>query len=203
MKQAPRGLQRADPAAGRLLRALGGVGRRPARPPYRTHQRHRQRRRDHRARARRARLNRKETAPWTSQARSSSSPAARRASAKARRGCSPRMAARSSSPTCRPSAARRSRPRSAAAFVRCDVAPGGRRPGRRRRGARARQAGRPGQLRRHRAGIKTVGKDGAHPLALVQPRRSRVNLIGSFNMIRLAAEAMAATSPSRPASAAC
>jgi NAD(P)-dependent dehydrogenase (short-subunit alcohol dehydrogenase family) len=38
---------------------------------------------------------------------------------------------------------------------------------------------------------KTVGKDGTHPLALFA-KVVTVNLIGSFNMIRLAAEANAA-----------
>jgi len=42
--------------------------------------------------------------------------------------------------------------------------------------------------------IKTVGKDGAHPLA-VFAKTITVNLIGSFNMIRLAAEAMAKNEP--------
>jgi len=41
---------------------------------------------------------------------------------------------------------------------------------------------------------KTVGKDGAHPLALFT-KTLTVNLIGSFNMIRLAAEAMAKNEP--------
>lgn len=41
---------------------------------------------------------------------------------------------------------------------------------------------------------KTVGKDGAHPLALFT-KVVTVNLIGSFNMIRLAAEAMAKNEP--------
>lgn len=41
---------------------------------------------------------------------------------------------------------------------------------------------------------KTVGKDGAHPLALFS-KVVTVNLIGSFNMIRLAAEAMARNAP--------
>lgn len=41
---------------------------------------------------------------------------------------------------------------------------------------------------------KTVGKDGAHPLALFS-KVVTVNLIGSFNMIRLAAEAMAKNDP--------
>lgn len=41
---------------------------------------------------------------------------------------------------------------------------------------------------------KTVGKDGAHPLALFE-RTLRVNLLGSFNMIRLAAAAMSANEP--------
>ena len=41
---------------------------------------------------------------------------------------------------------------------------------------------------------KTVGKDGAHPLALFS-KVVTVNLIGSFNMIRLAAEAMSKNEP--------
>jgi len=41
---------------------------------------------------------------------------------------------------------------------------------------------------------KTVGKDGAHPLDLFT-RTVTINLIGSFNMIRLAAEAMAKNEP--------
>jgi NAD(P)-dependent dehydrogenase (short-subunit alcohol dehydrogenase family) len=39
--------------------------------------------------------------------------------------------------------------------------------------------------------VKTVGRDGAHPLASFT-KTITVNLIGSFNMIRLAAEAMSA-----------
>jgi len=42
--------------------------------------------------------------------------------------------------------------------------------------------------------LKTVGKDGAHPLATFAKVIS-VNLIGSFNMIRLAAEAMGKNAP--------
>jgi NAD(P)-dependent dehydrogenase (short-subunit alcohol dehydrogenase family) len=38
--------------------------------------------------------------------------------------------------------------------------------------------------------VKTVGKDGAHPLAAFQ-RAININLVGTFNMCRLAAEAMA------------
>ena len=41
---------------------------------------------------------------------------------------------------------------------------------------------------------RTVGRDGAHPLALFTKTVS-VNLIGSFNMIRLAAEAMSRNTP--------
>lgn len=41
---------------------------------------------------------------------------------------------------------------------------------------------------------KTVGKDGAHPLD-VFAKTIGVNLVGTFNMIRLAAAAMAATAP--------
>jgi len=40
--------------------------------------------------------------------------------------------------------------------------------------------------------IKTVGKDGPHPLAAFQ-RAVDINLVGTFNMARLAAEAMAST----------
>jgi NAD(P)-dependent dehydrogenase (short-subunit alcohol dehydrogenase family) len=42
--------------------------------------------------------------------------------------------------------------------------------------------------------IKTVGKDGAHPLANFT-KTITVNLIGTFNMIRLAAEAMCKNEP--------
>jgi NAD(P)-dependent dehydrogenase (short-subunit alcohol dehydrogenase family) len=42
--------------------------------------------------------------------------------------------------------------------------------------------------------VKTVGKDGAHPLA-VYTKTIMVNLVGSFNMIRLAAEAMTKNEP--------
>jgi NAD(P)-dependent dehydrogenase (short-subunit alcohol dehydrogenase family) len=42
--------------------------------------------------------------------------------------------------------------------------------------------------------VKTVGKDGAHPLA-TYTKCITVNLIGSFNMIRLAAEAMCNNTP--------
>ncbi len=41
---------------------------------------------------------------------------------------------------------------------------------------------------------KTVGKEGAHPLALFS-KAITVNLVGSFNMIRLAAAAMARNEP--------
>ncbi len=42
--------------------------------------------------------------------------------------------------------------------------------------------------------IKTVGNDGAHPLANFS-KTIMVNLVGSFNMIRLAAEAMCKNTP--------
>ncbi len=42
--------------------------------------------------------------------------------------------------------------------------------------------------------VKTVGKDGAHPLAQFA-RVININLIGSFNMMRLAAEAMCKNAP--------
>ncbi len=43
-------------------------------------------------------------------------------------------------------------------------------------------------------GVKTVGKDGPHPLAQFQ-KVINVNLVGSFNMIRLAADAMCRNEP--------
>ena len=43
-------------------------------------------------------------------------------------------------------------------------------------------------------GQRTVGRDGAHPLALFN-KVITVNLIGSFNMIRLAADAMSKNEP--------
>jgi NAD(P)-dependent dehydrogenase (short-subunit alcohol dehydrogenase family) len=43
-------------------------------------------------------------------------------------------------------------------------------------------------------GAKTVGKDGAHPLAQFA-KVININLIGSFNMIRVAAEAMCKNTP--------
>ncbi|MDQ6627426.1 MAG: 3-hydroxyacyl-CoA dehydrogenase [Pseudomonadota bacterium] len=42
--------------------------------------------------------------------------------------------------------------------------------------------------------VKTLGKDGAHPLS-VFAKVVAVNLVGSFNMIRLAAEAMSKNEP--------
>ena len=42
--------------------------------------------------------------------------------------------------------------------------------------------------------VKTVGKDGAHPLAVFS-KVVTVNLVGTFNMIRLAAEAMSRNAP--------
>ena len=42
--------------------------------------------------------------------------------------------------------------------------------------------------------VKTVGKDGAHPLATFT-KTIMVNLVGSFNMIRLASEAMCRNEP--------
>ena len=42
--------------------------------------------------------------------------------------------------------------------------------------------------------VKTVGRDGPHPLAVFQ-RTVNINLVGTFNMARLAAEAIAKTEP--------
>jgi NAD(P)-dependent dehydrogenase (short-subunit alcohol dehydrogenase family) len=138
--------------------------------------------------------------PWTSRARSSSSPAAHPASAKARRACWPpgrqgrhrRHAGRQG----------RSRRREiGGAFVKCDVSQEA--DGQ----AVVAKAVSMGKLMGlvNCAGIapaeKTVGKNGAHNLG-VFTKTIMVNLVGSFNMIRLAADAMARTSPSPPASAA-
>ena len=49
---------------------------------------------------------------------------------------------------------------------------------------------------------RTVGKSGPHVLAGFQ-RTINVNLIGSFNMIRLAAQAMSTTPQKKPANAVC
>jgi NAD(P)-dependent dehydrogenase (short-subunit alcohol dehydrogenase family) len=43
--------------------------------------------------------------------------------------------------------------------------------------------------------VRTLGKDGPHPLEAFQ-RTININIVGTFNMARLAAEAMAATAPS-------
>ena len=102
--------------------------------------------------------------------------------------------ARWSSPTCRPSEARRSPPRSAAVS---SAATSARRPTASGVVAEATGAGKLFGLV-NCAGIgpaaKTVGKQGAHALALFS-RVITVNLIGSFNMIRLAAEAMSKNEP--------
>jgi NAD(P)-dependent dehydrogenase (short-subunit alcohol dehydrogenase family) len=44
--------------------------------------------------------------------------------------------------------------------------------------------------------IKTVGKDGPHPLEAFQ-RTVNINLVGTFNMCRLAADAMSKTEPTQ------
>ena len=190
-EEAARGLPAADPAAGRVLPALGGSRASPARPPIDASAASAASRRSARGRSPRSPESSKETQkPWKSQARSSSSPAALPASAKARRGCSPSTAAkvvvadlqadqgqtvaardrrplrRAATSPRRPTARRWSPPRSAlgklVGLVNCaGIA----------------------------LGIKTVGKEGAHPLASFT-KTINVNLIGSFNMIRLAAEAM-------------
>jgi NAD(P)-dependent dehydrogenase (short-subunit alcohol dehydrogenase family) len=53
---------------------------------------------------------------------------------------------------------------------------------------------RAGELRRHRDREKTIGKEGPPALASFT-RCITVNLIGTFNMIRLAADAMAKAVP--------
>lgn len=44
------------------------------------------------------------------------------------------------------------------------------------------------------AAVRTIGKEGPHPLELFE-KVIRVNLVGTFNVIRLAAQAMAANTP--------
>jgi NAD(P)-dependent dehydrogenase (short-subunit alcohol dehydrogenase family) len=48
-------------------------------------------------------------------------------------------------------------------------------------------------------GVKTVGKEGAHPLAQFA-KVIGINLVGSFNMIRIAAEAMCKNEPDKATS---
>ncbi|MGN5478908.1 SDR family NAD(P)-dependent oxidoreductase [Cupriavidus basilensis] len=80
------------------------------------------------------------------------------------------------------------------AFVKCDVASRSRRPGRRSR--RTGSGPRFGLV--NCAGVatanKTVGKNGPHPLDAFD-KTIRINLVGTFNMIRLAAAAMVQNSP--------
>lgn len=45
-------------------------------------------------------------------------------------------------------------------------------------------------------GVKTVGRDGAHPLGAFQ-KTIDINLVGSFNVARLAAEAMSSNTPDK------
>jgi NAD(P)-dependent dehydrogenase (short-subunit alcohol dehydrogenase family) len=72
--------------------------------------------------------------------------------------------------------------------------PGSRRPGRGGQGGRHGQADGPGELRRHCARRKNRGqKRRARPGAF--SKTVTVNLIGSFNMIRLAADAMCKNDP--------
>ena len=182
---------------------------------------HRQRRRDPRPRAGRARLtaladardaarraaapvdrlpgihpssSAHRSTPWTSQARYSSSPEAPRASAKARRACSPRTAPRSSSPICRRTRAKPSRARSAA---RSSSATSARKPMARPSSPRPRRwaswsasSTAPASRRPPRRWART-----AHIRWPCSRKTITVNLIGSFNMIRLAAEAMSRNEP--------
>jgi NAD(P)-dependent dehydrogenase (short-subunit alcohol dehydrogenase family) len=102
--------------------------------------------------------------------------------------------AKSSSPTCRPTRAKPSPRRSDGRLRQMRREPGSRRPG------RGGQGGRLGKLMGlvNCAGIapaeKTVGKNGAHGLAVFS-KTITVNLVGSFNMIRLAADAMCKNEP--------
>ena len=57
------------------------------------------------------------------------------------------------------------------------------------------QADGPGQLRRHRAGRQDRGQGRRAPAGARSRKTITVNLIGSFNMIRLAAEAMCRNAP--------
>ena len=160
-------------------------------PAYRKISRHRQRRRDHCARAGRARL-RRET--WRSRARYSSSPAAASGLGEG----TARMLADAGA-TVVVADLQDERGAAVAAeiggrFVRCDVS---QEADGQRVVAEATAAGKLFGLV-NCAGIgpaaRTVGKQGAHTLALFS-RVITVNLIGSFNMIRLAAEAMSKNEP--------
>ena len=151
VQEAARGLRRSRRGRWSTTTRAGRRRASPAAPRLSQDQRHRQRRRDHRPRARRAGL--KETRHGDRRARSSSSPAARPASAKARRACWRANGAHGRrSPTCRPSAARRVAAEIGGRFVHCDVSQEA--DGQRvvAEAVGARQADRPRQLRRHRAG---------------------------------------------------
>ena len=183
----------ADPAAGRVLPALGRVGR-PGGAALPQDQRHRQRRRDHRARARRARL--KEIEHGHRRARYSSSPAAPPGLGEgtARMLAGARRQGRRRRPAGR---ARRSAspPRSAAAS---SAATSARRPTASAVVAEATGAGKLVGLV-NCAGIGPAAQDRRQATARIRSRCSAkvitVNLIGSFNMIRLAAEAMSKNEP--------
>ena len=122
-----------------------------------------------RARWRRSR----EGEAWKSRARYSSSPARRRASAKARRACWWPTAPRSCWPTCRKSAAQAIAAELGQTFVRCDVTQeaDGRRVVEAAIGAG--QADGPGQLRRHRAGGAHRRQDRRRTRSTCSPRSSR------------------------------
>ena len=80
--------------------------------------------------------------------------------------------------------------------------PGGRRPGPSPRRGLGKPDGPRSTAPASRPAAKTVGKDGAHALALFA-KVITVNPVGSFNMIRPPPRRWRRTSPSPPASAAC
>ena len=81
------------------------------------------------------------------------------------------------------------------AFVKCDVSQEADGQAVVAAAAGAGQADGPGQLRRHRAGREDRRQERRAPPGACSRKTITVNLIGSFNMIRLAAEAMCKNEP--------
>ena len=107
------------------------------------------------------------------------------------------------SPTCRPTRARRSRKELGGAFVKCDVSQEADGQAAVAAAADARQAGRPGQLRRHRAGREDRRQGRRAPAGAVhQGRHRQPDRQLQHDPPRRRGDERR-TSPSRPASAAC
>ena len=81
------------------------------------------------------------------------------------------------------------------AFVKCDVSQEADGQAAVAKARVAGQADGPGQLRRHRPGRKDRGQERRRTPWRVFTKTIMVNLVGSFNMIRLAAEAMGKNEP--------